>query len=87
MRLFGKKEEEDMISKSRGEWKKYWWLFVLIVGAVIGVIVQQYVIEPLFSNSANQKLSDCRASLNLANQEVAECYKDLKTLQDRNALR
>jgi hypothetical protein len=84
--LFQKKEEdESMASKLGADFGKYFWVFLLLIGILVGGAIEHYYIEPLFSQQTSETLSGCRSSLNLANQQVSQCLKDLDNCRKQNS--
>jgi len=83
MALFRKKSEDDenMATKSGPDLKKYLWVFLLLLGIIAGAAIEHYFVEPFFNKEATQTLSGCRASLNLTNQQVTQCLRDLDAAQ------
>jgi disulfide bond formation protein DsbB len=86
MKLFGKKSDDDenMVTKSGPDLRKYFWLFLLLLGIIAGAAIEHYYVEPFFSQETAGTLSDCRASLNLVNQQVTQCLRDLDASQKQN---
>lgn len=83
-RVFFGKKEDDMASKSKDGLGTHLWLVLLIIGIAVGTALEHYWIEPVLNNTTNEKLSECKASLNLVNQEVQQCYTDLEAARKQN---
>ncbi len=86
MKLFGKKDEdsENMATKGGPDLKKYLWVFLLLLGIVAGAAIEHYFVELFFNKETTETLSDCRASLNLLNQQVTQCLRDLDAAKKQN---
>ncbi|MEM4662977.1 MAG: hypothetical protein QXM75_03065 [Candidatus Diapherotrites archaeon] len=53
--------EKDESKKSFWTTKKILFIFLIVVGIIIGALLQHYIIEPLISNKITEKLKTCEA--------------------------
>lgn len=83
MSLFG--GEENLESKNRVFPHKLVLVLVLITGIVLGGALTHYVIEPFLTNGIDAKLSECKSSLSLVNQEIDACLRELETPQNSDS--
>src|SRR3989344_6941017 len=58
------------------------WIALLAAGILVGAAVTHYGVEPFLNQGLATHLSDCKSSLNLVNQEVKQCYRDLENARD-----
>lgn len=61
-------------------------LFLVLIALITGAAAQHYLIEPLLEKQAESGLTQCRASLQLLNQQLDHCYSELNPLPQQEEM-
>ncbi|MDD5147844.1 MAG: hypothetical protein PHH08_00085 [Candidatus ainarchaeum sp.] len=77
------RDEEDEGDRPRRGKKSFWsssavlLLFCIILGLIVGVIVEHMYIEPVLAPQTLRELNACKSQISLLNQENRDCLNEL----------